>query len=155
MLGRRSRKIAFFPEAAPGPSGALLLMSTMLVLLAVSALAQDVQRSFLTYMYAPATEVTGRYGPPASTHRMANGDTVLTYEWPRTETNGGYTVSNAEPMYPTGLPDGPPYSGNPLGIARRYIPTQTVEAPCEVRFTVGTDGQVRGIGWVGEGCLID
>jgi hypothetical protein len=58
-------------------------------------------------------------------------------------------------MYPTGLPGGLPYSGSTMGTARRYIPMQTVEAPCEVRFTVEKDGQVHGIGWGGEGCLIN
>jgi len=106
----------------------------------ISAEAQDLQPSFLSYLHAPAAEVTRRYGPPASTQRLANGDTILTYEWSRSETEGGYTISDAEPLYPTGLAAGLPYSGSRLGTARRYIPMKTAELPCEARFTAGKDG---------------
>ena len=154
-MSDRKSSTAVCGSDIPRLLGALLLAAAILILFSITSRAQDLQPSFLSYMNGPATEVTGRYGPPASTQHTANGDTILTYEWPRTETIGGYTVSNAEPMYPTGLQAGLPYSGSPLGTARRYIPMQIVEAPCEVRFTVGKDGQIRAIGWAGEGCVID
>jgi len=115
--------------------------------------ADQRQPSLMAYLYAPAAAVTDRFGAPKSTAMLADGGKVLTYEWTRSETRGGYTVSDAGPLYSGGLPDGVPYAGSPFGQARHYVPMQTVELPCEAEFTVDKDGAVRDINWQGEGCF--
>jgi len=127
----------------------------MLLCLAAPSPAQGPGPNLMAYLNAPVADVTSRFGTPKTTQHLASGDTILIYEWSRSETEGGYTVSNAGPLYPTGLPGGLPYSGSPLGAARQYVPMQTVELPCEARFTVGKDGQVRDISWDGGGCFSD
>jgi hypothetical protein len=127
----------------------------MLLSLVTPLPAQVPGPNLMAYLYAPASDVTNRFGAPKSTQHLANGDTILIYHWSRSQTEGGYTVSNAGPLYPTGLAGGTPYSGSPMGTARWYVPTQTVELPCDARFTVGKDGAVRDVSWVGEGCLGD
>ncbi len=133
----------------------MILVPAVVLNLITSSPAQDLRASLMAYLYAPVTDVTSRFGTPKYSQHLANGDAILVYEWSRSETQGGYTVSNAEPLYPTGLAAGLPYSGSPIGTARRYIPMQIVELPCEARFTVGKDEQVREISWDGEGCLIN
>jgi hypothetical protein len=132
-----------------------ILVPGMLLSLATPSPAQDQRPNLMAYLYAPASDVTNRFGAPKSTQHLANGDTVLIYHWSRSQTEGGYTVSNAGPLYPTGLAGGMPYSGSPLGTARWYVPTQTVELPCDARFTVNKDGEVRDVSWDGQGCLSD
>ena len=127
----------------------------MLLCLASPSPAQDQKPNLMAYLYAPASDVTNRFGAPKSTEHLANGDTVLIYHWTQSRTEGGYTVSNAGPLYPTGLAGGMPYSGSPVGTARWYIPMQTVEHPCDARFTVNKDGEVRDVSWEGDGCLSD
>jgi len=131
------------------------LVPAMLLNLITLSPAQGQRQNPMAYLFAPVADVTSRFGTPKSSQHLANGDTILIYEWSRSDTEGGYMVSNAEPLYPTGLPAGVPYSGSPMGTARRYIPVRTVELPCEARFTVGRDGQVHEISWDGEGCLGD
>ena len=143
------------PAVARRLSSLVILVPAMLLNLATPSPAQDLGPNLMAYLNAPVAEVTSRFGTPKSTQHLASGDTILIYEWSRSETEGGYTVSNAGPLYPTGLPGGLPYSGSPLGTARQYVPMQTVELPCVARFTVGKDGQVRDISWDGEGCLGD
>ena len=133
----------------------LILVPAMLLCLAAPSFAQDQRPNLMAYLYAPATDVTDHFGAPKSTQHLANGDTILIYHWTRSQTEGGYTASNAGPLYPTGLAGGAPYSGSPVGTARWYVPTQTVELPCDARFTVGKDGAVQDVSWEGEGCLSD
>jgi hypothetical protein len=133
----------------------LTLVPVMLLCLATPSSAQDQGPNLMAYLYAPVTDVTNRFGTPKTTQHLANGDTILIYHWSRSQTEGGYTVSNAGPLYPTGLAGGTPYSGSPVGTARWYEPTQTVELPCDARFTVNKDGEVRDISWDGNGCLSD
>lgn len=133
----------------------VILVPVMLVSLVTSLPAQVPGPNLMAYLYAPASDVTNRFGAPKSTQHLANGDTILIYHWSRSQTEGGYTVSNAGPLYPTGLAGGTPYSGSPVGTARWYVPTQTVELPCDARFTVGKDGAVQDVSWEGEGCLGD
>jgi len=132
-----------------------ILVPAMLLCLAAPSFAQDQRPNLMAYLYAPATDVTDHFGAPKSTQHLANGDTILIYHWTRSQTEGGYTASNAGPLYPTGLAGGAPYSGSPVGTARWYVPTQTVELPCDARFTVGKDGAVQDVSWEGEGCLSD
>ena len=147
--------IAPLPAAARRLSSLAILVPAILLSLVSASLAQSQRPNLMAYLYAPASEVTNQFGTPKSTQHLANGDTVLVYHWSRTQTEGGYTVSNAGPLYPTGLAGGMPYSGSPLGTARWYVPTQTVELPCDARFTVNKDGEVRDVSWDGDGCLSD
>lgn len=151
----RMSTITLGPGVARKFSFLMILMSAMLFNFITSSPAQDQRPNLMAYLYVPVADVTNRFGTPKSSQRVANGDTILIYEWSRSDPGGGYTVSNAEPLHPTGLPAGVPYSGSPMGAARRYIPMQTVELAREARFTVGRDGQVREISWDGEGCLGD
>jgi hypothetical protein len=142
LLGARLATIAMF--------GAMLMPLPF-----AAAHADEHKPSLMAYLYAPAAEVTSRYGAPKSTQTLSDGSTVLAYEWTKPERRGGYTVSNAGPLYSGGLPDGMPYNGSPFGLAREYVPMQTVQLPCEAEFTVGKDGTVREINWQGEGCWDD
>ena len=132
--------------------GACLLIVATLLLPFADSVAQDTQRDLMSYLNAPEAELIERLGPPSGAQGLASGETILIYRWSRSETTGGYTVSNAEPLYPTGMLGGLPYSGSPLGGARRYVPEQTVKLTCEARFTVGVNKLVRDIRWEGEGC---
>ena len=131
------------------PRGAYLPILTLLFLPCADLVAQDAQR-VMSYLNSPESELIDQLGRPSATQGLAGGETLLIYRWSRSETIGGYTASNAEPLYPTG--GGLPYSGSPMGVARRYVPQQTVKLNCEARFTVGVDKQVRDIQWEGEGC---
>ena len=132
---------------------ALCLAIMAFPVLSAGAPAGQRRPSLMAYLQAPEADVIDRFGQPTATEQLSNGDTVLKYEWFRSRTVGGYTVSNAEPMYPTGLTGGLPYSGSPLGTTRRYVPAETVKLACDAQFTVGPDKLVRGIYWEGEGCF--
>jgi hypothetical protein len=134
------------------PKRGAYLPLALLFLPCADLVAQDAQRGAMSYLNAPEAELIDQLGRPSATEGLANGETILIYRRSRSETIGGYTVSNAEPLYPTGMPGGLPYSGSPMGVARRYVPEQTVKLNCEARFTVGVDKQVRDIQWEGEGC---
>ncbi len=154
------QKLQIWPLAPFTPLGArcaaIALLGAILMPLPLAAAHADERKpSLMAYLYAPAAEVTDRYGAPKSTQTLADGSTVLAYEWTRPESRGGYTVSNAGPLYNGGLPEGMPYNGSPFGLAREYVPMQTVQLPCEAQFTVGKDGMVREINWQGEGCWDD
>ncbi len=118
-----------------------------------SSPAEELKPSLMAYLHASQSEVVARFGPPKVTRVLASGDHVLEYRWSRGETTGGYTVSNAEPLFSMGPGGSLPYSGSTLGTARRYLPEQHVELSCDARFIVGPDQQVREIGWEGQGCF--
>jgi hypothetical protein len=133
--------------------GALALLAAMFAVMAAPSSAGELKPSLMAYLHASQSEVLARFGPPKATRVLAGGDRVLEYQWSRGETTGGYTVSNAEPLFSMGPGGGLPYSGSTLGTARRYLPEQHVELSCDARFTVGPDQQVREIGWEGQGCF--
>ena len=156
-MKQKSQTTSLFPSPGLGTRlAAVALLGAILAPLSFAAArADEFRSSLMAYLYAPAADVTSRFGVPKSTQTLADGSKVLAYEWTKPESRGGYTVSDAGPLYSGGLPGGMPYNGSPFGLARQYVPMQTVELPCEAEFTVGKDGTVREINWQGQGCWDD
>ena len=113
----------------------------------------DPQEHAMAWLGGSAQDLEKRLGPPNFSRQLASGETVLQYNWSRSVTTGGYTVSSAEPAYSTGLAGGNPYSGASWATTRRYIPNEIGQLACDAQFTVGRDNRIREVSLEGEGCL--
>ena len=112
--------------------------------------AQD--RGILSWEGATGEDLVAGLGAPESRTALANGEILLQYRWTQMVTEGGYTVSMDQQSYRDGLEGPSAFTGADASLARRYLPSQTVQQVCIARFTLGADDRVRKIGWEGDGC---
>jgi hypothetical protein len=112
--------------------------------------AQD--RGILSWQGATGDELVAQLGPPESRTALGDGETTLQYRWARMVNEGGYTVGMNQPGYQNGFAGPGPFTGGDAALARRYVPSRTVQQICLARFTLGPDNRVRKIGWQGDGC---
>ncbi len=112
--------------------------------------AQD--RGLLSWQGATGDELMAGLGQPESRTELADGETMLQYRWTHMVTEGGYTVSMDQPSDRGGLEGPSAFTGADASLARRYLPSRSVQQVCIARFTLGPDNRVRKIGWEGDGC---
>ena len=89
-----------------------------------------------SWVGSPEGAIIGRFGVPASTYQLENGDKVLSYHQASTFMLGGYTTTTPVTTNTSGVVGNTPYYGTTTTYVPQQQPATPVNLWCDLTLTI-------------------